>query len=236
MKVLDDRGNGKDSWIIKALDLVAGMNERAGKLAVHGLNLSLGGGFDPSAFGCGHTPLCQEIRRLWQQGVLVCLAAGNEGYAVLAGSEGDIPTNMDLSIGDPANLEEAIAVGSVHKTNPHTYGISYFSSRGPTADGRRKPDVVAPGEKILSARHDWKALQGGNDYKVGDLHVAMSGTSMASPHVSGVLAAFLSLRREFIGYPERVKAILLAGCVDLRRDPFMQGAGLPNLIKMLAFN
>jgi len=84
------------------------------------------------------------------------LAAGNEGYAVLKSEEGDIQSNIDLSIGDPANLDEAIAVGSVHKTNPHTYGISYFSSRGPTADGRKKPDVVAPGEKIISARHDWK--------------------------------------------------------------------------------
>jgi subtilisin family serine protease len=235
LKVLDNRGDGNDSWIIKALDLVADMNEKAGKLVVHGLNLSLGGGFDPSAFGCGHTPLCQEIRRLWQQGVLVCLAAGNEGYAVLNGTEGEIPANMDLSIGDPANLEEAIAVGSVHKTNPHTYGISYFSSRGPTADGRRKPDVVAPGEKILSARHDWKQTR--NDVpKIDDLYVAMSGTSMATPHVSGLLAAFVSLRREFIGYPDRVKAILMEACIDLRRDPYMQGAGLPNLIKMLAFN
>jgi hypothetical protein len=58
----------------------------------------------------------------------------------------------------------------------------------------------------------------------------------ATPHVSGVLAAFLSLRREFIGYPDRVKRILLDGCVDLGRDPHMQGAGLPNLIKMLALN
>ena len=64
--------------------------------------------------------------------------------------DGDIDANMDLSIGDPANLDEAIAVGSVNKTNPHTYGISYFSSRGPTADGRQKPDLVAPGERILS--------------------------------------------------------------------------------------
>jgi len=50
------------------------------------------------------------------------------------------------------------------------------------------------------------------------------------------LAAFLSLRREFIGYPDRVKAILIESCIDLRRDPYMLGAGLPNLIKMLAFN
>lgn len=232
-KVLNDDGEGQDAWIIKALDKVASLNEKAGSLIVQGVNLSLGGGFDPSVFGCGHTPLCQELRRLWRQGVLVVLAAGNEGYAVLKSEDGDIQSNMDLSIGDPANLDEAIAVGSVHKTNPHTYGISYFSSRGPTADGRKKPDVVAPGEKILSARHDWKKNK---STTVDDLYVEMSGTSMAAPHVSGLLASFLSLRREFVGYPDRVKTLLLNGCVDLARDPYMQGAGLPNLIKMLALN
>ncbi|WP_428660104.1 S8 family serine peptidase [Reyranella sp.] len=237
-KVLADDGTGRDSWIIKALDKIAEINEASSRLQIQGVNLSLGGGFDPSVFGCGHTPLCEELRRLWRQGVIVCLAAGNEGYAVLSSANGDIQANLDLSIGDPANLDEAIAVGSVHKTNPHTYGISYFSSRGPTADGRQKPDVVAPGENIVSARHDWKeALAAGAGAITIDNHyVEMSGTSMATPHVSGLLAAFLSLRREFIGYPDRVKKMLLDGCVDLKRDPNMQGSGLPNLIKMLALN
>ena len=67
-----------------------------------------------------------------------------------------------------------------------------------------------------------------------DLYIEMSGTSMATPHVSGLLAAFLSVRREFIGYPERVKQILLANCTDLDRDPYIQGKGLPNLMKMLS--
>ena len=235
-KVLDDQGNGKDRYIIKALDTIASINAGAGQIVIHGVNLSLGGSFDPSVFGTGHTPLCVELRRLWRQGVLVCLAAGNEGFAILSGADGEIQANLDLSIGDPANLEEAIAVGSVHKTNPHTYGISYFSSRGPTADGRRKPDVVAPGEKILSARHDFNKVRANRTPSIEDLYVQMSGTSMATPHVSGVLAAFLSMRREFIGDPDRVKDILLKGCIDLRRDPYMQGAGLPNLIQMLAFN
>lgn len=232
-KVLDDNGVGSDSAIIKALDTIADINERAGRLVIHGVNLSLGGAFDPSVYGCGHTPLCEEIKRLWRQGVLVVLAAGNEGYAVIAGTNGTIQANMDLSIGDPANLEEAIAVGSVHKTNPHTYGISYFSSRGPTADGRVKPDLVAPGERILSARFDWGVSRAAVP-PLESLYAEMSGTSMAAPHVSGVLAAFLSRRREFVGEPDRVKRILLDGCVDLKRDRYMQGAGLPNLIKMLA--
>ncbi|MGZ5441964.1 MAG: S8 family serine peptidase [Thermoanaerobaculia bacterium] len=231
-RVLDEQGNGKDSFIIKALDHISAINEAAGELVIHGVNLSLGGNFDPKVFGCGHTPLCQELRRLWRQGVLVVLAAGNEGYAVLQSDAGSIQANIDLSIGDPANLDEAIAVGSIHKTNPHTYGISYFSSRGPTADGRRKPDVVAPGERIISACHQYSA-----GATLGEeLYVLMSGTSMAAPHVSGLLAAFLSLRREFIAYPDRVKEILLKNAVDLRRDPYIQGYGMPNLILMLATN
>jgi subtilisin family serine protease len=230
--VLDDEGFGQDSYIIKALDHIADLNEAAGELVIHGVNLSLGGNFDPSVFGCGHTPLCQEIRRLWRQGVVVVLAAGNEGYAVLMSESGGIQANIDLSIGDPANLDEAIAVGSVHRTNPHTYGISYFSSRGPTADGRRKPDVVAPGERIVSASHQYS-----DGATLGrDLYVEMSGTSMAAPHVSGLIAAFLSLRREFIGYPGRMKEILVSNCVDLKRDPYIQGYGMPNLILMLARN
>ncbi|MDQ3287117.1 MAG: S8 family peptidase [Pseudomonadota bacterium] len=242
-KVLDGAGLGQDAWIIKALDKVAEINESAGKLVIHGLNLSLGGYFDPSVFGCGQTPLCRELRRLWRQGVLVVLAAGNEGYAELRTTGGSSwPSNMDISIGDPANLEEAIAVGSIHRTSPHTYGVSYFSSRGPTADGRFKPDLVAPGEKIRSARHDWASGSNGSSAPRGaptqidasSLYVEMSGTSMAAPHVSGLLAAFLSVRREFIGEPERVKQILLEHCVDLRRDHYVQGRGMPNLIRMLA--
>lgn len=228
-KVLKDNGQGQDAFIIKALDTIADINERAGELIIHGVNLSLGGAFDPSVYGCGHTPLCQELRRLWDQGVLVCLAAGNEGYAMLEADAGPVGSNMDLSIGDPANLEEAIAVGSVHKTSPHSFGISYFSSRGPTADGRGKPDLVAPGEQVLSAWH--MAPQDGSTAK--DLYIEMSGTSMATPHVSGILAAFLSMRREFIGYPDKTKQILLKNCTDLERDPYIQGKGLPNLLKML---
>lgn len=228
-KVLGDNGNGRDSFIIKALDKIAELNESARGLEIHGVNLSLGGGFDPSVYGCGHTPLCNELRRLWRQGVVVVIAAGNEGYEVLRKASGGVRhTNLDLSIGDPANLEEAIAVGSVHRSRPHSYGISFFSSRGPTADGRFKPDVVAPGEKILSAR---SAARGGSEHA---LYVQASGTSMAAPHVSGILAAYLSIRREFIGHPDHLKQLLTTNCTDLKRDRYMQGAGMPNLIRMLA--
>ena len=64
-------------------------------------------------------------------------------------------------------------------------------------------------------------------------YIELSGTSMAAPHVSGLLAAFLSQRRELIGEPDRVKSLLLASCTDLNRDAYVQGAGLPNLVRML---
>lgn len=223
-KVLNDKGEGDDSWIIKAIDHIADLNDSSPELKIHGVNLSLGGPFDASVYGCGFSPLCNELRRLWRQGVVVCIAAGNEGQLRVSTDEGFEDLNFSLSIGDPANLDEAIAVGSVHKERPHTYGVSYFSSRGPTADGRIKPDVVAPGEKIVSCNFKFR---GGNEY------VPMSGTSMACPHVSGLLAAFLSVRREFVGYPDKAKEILVKHCIDLSRNAYHQGAGMPNLVKML---
>ncbi len=60
-----------------------------------------------------------------------------------------------------------------------------------------------------------------------------SGTSMSAPHVSGIVAAFLSVRREFIGEPERIREVLRSSAIDLNRDPRMQGSGLVNLFGML---
>jgi hypothetical protein len=225
-KVLNDRGEGEDAWIIKALDHIAMQNENvSGGHAIHGVNLSLGGYFDPTVYGCGYSPVCAELRRLWRGGVLVVVACGNEGRVSLQSSTGEVELNTTISIGDPANLEDCIAVGSVHAERPHLYGVSSFSSRGPTADGRVKPDVVAPGERILSVNSKFK--------KQSDWYRFDSGTSMAAPHVSGLLAAFLSVRREFRGRPDEVKKILLQCSIDLGRDRYHQGHGLPNLMQML---
>ena len=222
-KVLNEYGEGEDAWIIKAIDDIFRRNENSSGLVVHGVNLSLGGPFDASVYGCGFSPICQSLRELWRQGVLVCVAAGNEGQIQVTTLDGSFDLNTTLSIGDPANLEDCIAVGSANTDKPYLYGISHFSSRGPTADGRVKPDIVAPGERISSCSHDF----------ADKLYRTSSGTSMACPHVSGLLAAFLSVRREFIGRPDEVKRILLDNCNDLGRDRRHQGHGIPNLLKML---
>lgn len=228
-RVLDDAGGGHDSSIIKALDHIRRTNDQAGRLVIHGVNLSLGGAFDAEVYGCGHSPICDELRRLWRDGVIVCIAAGNEGSLTVETREaGEQRLSLDLSIGDPANLEEAIAVGSISRNHPHLYGVSYFSSRGPTADGRPKPDVVAPGERIMSCNSRFDSSRAETWYR------PESGTSMACPHVSGLLAGFLSVRLEFVGRPDEVKAILRKHCTDLGRDRYHQGAGMPNLVQMLA--
>ncbi len=226
-KVLKDNGSGDDSYIIKALDHIADINQNASKLLIQGVNLSLGGPFDSTVFACGHSPLCRELKRLWRQGVVVVIAAGNEGITDILGADGgSLQLSNDITISDPANLEECIAVGSVHKSSPHFFGPSYFSSRGPTADGRMKPDCIAPGERIISCNNKF-AEPGLNNY------VEMSGTSMAAPVVSGLLAAFLSVRSEFIGRPDELKELMLSNCTDLKRDRYIQGHGMPNLIKMI---
>jgi subtilisin family serine protease len=224
-KVLDDQGQGEDAWIIKALDHIAEQNENVtGGLAIHGVNLSLGGPFDHTVYGCGFSPICAELRRLWRAGVLAVVACGNEGLLRVQTPDGDAEISTPMSIGDPANLEDCIAVGSVNADRPYLYGISSFSSRGPTADGRPKPDVVAPGERIRSANAH---------FADGEPYFDESGTSMAAPHVSGLLAAFLSVRREFRGRPDEVKALLLKTCNDTGRDRYHQGHGVPNLMQML---
>ena len=231
LKVLDDEGNGEVSNLIGAIAHIQEKNGHGRLNLIHGVNISLGYDFDPEWFACGQSPLCVEINRLVRSGVMVVVAAGNTGYGALAAQQRTTNAGMQVTINDPGNAELAITVGSTHRDMPHVYGVSYFSSKGPTGDGRMKPDVVAPGEKILSAATG-KLLMDRAEGKQCE-YVEDSGTSMAAPHVSGVIAAFLSVRREFIGDPERVKEIFLGAATDLKRERSFQGAGLIDLMRAI---
>lgn len=233
LKVLDRYGKGAVSNLIAALTHIQELNGYGRRLLIHGVNMSLGYNFEPEWFACGQSPLCVEVDRLVKSGVVVVVAAGNTGYGFFKSSIGSTSAGMDVTINDPGNADMAITVGSTHRDMPHVYGVSYFSSKGPTGDGRLKPDLVAPGEKIIScAAKDSKLKIDGAGTEPCE-YVETSGTSMAAPHVSGVIAAFLSVRSEFIGRPEKVKSIFVSTATDLNRDRYFQGAGLVDLMRAI---
>lgn len=236
LKVLDQDGASLSSNVLRALAYVREELNGNGKLQrVHGVNISLGYDFDPGWFACGQSPICAEVNRLVQSGVVVVVAAGNTGFGWLNADERQTRTGMMLTINDPGNADLAITVGSTHRDMPHTYGVSYFSSKGPTGDGRLKPDLVAPGERITScaAGKRLTALFGGPPPANAVCYIDDTGTSMAAPHVAGAVAAFLSVRREFIGRPDEVKRIFLASATPLGRERYFEGHGLVDLMRAL---
>ena len=150
---------------------------------------------------------------------------------------GGLPARLPRG-SDPGNAALAITVGATHRDMPHAYGVSYFSSKGPTGDGRLKPDLVAPGERITSCAAGKALSSAFPDGKMPApgrtaVYVEDSGTSMAAPHVAGVIASFLSIRREFIGRPDEIKRIFLESATSLGRERYFQGHGLVDLMRAI---
>jgi subtilisin family serine protease len=235
LKVLDGTGTGHVSDIMRALVYIReNLNDDPKILRVHGVNLSVGYDFDAQMFACGQSPLCVEVDRLVKSGVVVVVAAGNTGYGKVGAEQRWTKVGLSNTINDPGNAALAITVGSTHRDSPHTYGVSYFSSKGPTGDGRLKPDLVAPGERITSCAATAKCKALGMEVEPGvATYVDDSGTSMAAPHVSGAIAAFLSIRREFIQRPEEVKKMFLDGATSLGRERYFEGHGLVDLMRTI---
>jgi hypothetical protein len=220
LRVLDAAGNGSEFTVIAALQFVRHLNAHKDQPVIHGVNLSLSIPHKVDSFACGRTPVCEECERLIGNGVVVVAAAGNLGYTGKLGASLGVAPYQDISITDPGNSESVLTVGSTHRSMPHTYGVSYFSSRGPTGDGRNKPDLLAPGEKIKSTVPEGRAK-------------TLDGTSMAAPHVSGAAALLMARHTELIGQPARVKQILCKTATDLGRERYFQGAGMLDILRAI---
>ncbi|HEX5719900.1 MAG TPA: S8 family peptidase [Thermoanaerobaculia bacterium] len=205
--------------LLAALEYVQFVNARAANNGplIHGVNVSLSIPHDVRNYGCGATPVCLACDRLVNTGVVVVAAAGNRGWNELEMGFGNF---VFCSITDPGNARDIITVGSTHRLKPHMFGVSYFSSRGPTGDGRVKPDLVAPGEKIRGP------IRGNADDE-------MDGTSMAAPFVSGAAAMLIARNRELIGNPARIKQILCDTATDLGREKYFQGHGLVDVLRAM---
>ena len=184
---------------------------------IHGVNISLSIPHEVHTYACGSTPICVACDNLVGAGVVVVAAGGNRGWNEQEIGFGNF---VFCSITDPGNAEEVITVGATHRIKPHTYGVSFFSSRGPTGDGRSKPDLVAPGEKIRGPVLD-------------DADDDLDGTSMAAPFVSGAAAMLIARHNELLGNPRRIKQILCKSATDLGREKYFQGHGLVDVLRAL---
>ena len=197
-KVLNQYGWGYDSWIINGIEWA--VNQGADIIS-----MSLGGGITD-----GSDPISLTVDWAYDQGVVVIVAAGNEG-----------PDYFTVTA--PGSAENAITVGAVDKSN----SIAVFSSRGPVINNFRiKPEIVAPGVDVCSAVPE---------YIYGHPYECWSGTSMATPHVAGAMAILYSYG-DIVGFghpwPDLAKLWLLAFATeDIGYDVYTQGAGLLNLTK-----
>jgi len=216
LRALDSTGAGTDSAVIAAIQQAIALQNTYN---IRVLNLSLARGVYES-----YTldPLCQAVESAWKAGIVVVVAAGNMGQYNGSG------TNGYATIGAPGNDPYVITVGA---TNTHGSGaqasqtMTSYSSKGPTAlDHIVKPDLVAPGNKVVSrmassndtlatsypalsvypcnqSRSNCGAQYGSPRY------MRLSGTSMATPVVSGVAALLLQKTPSLT--PDQVKARLM---------------------------
>lgn len=211
VKVLDKMGSGQLSTVIEGIQWCIENKETRG---IRVLNMSLG---SPATESYVSDPVCQAVEKAWLAGIVVCVAAGNEGP-------------QPQTIGSPAIHPLVITVGAVDDNNTESAGddqVAEFSSRGPTVDGLTKPDVLAPGTNIVSLRSPWSTLdKKSEDSRVGTWYTSLSGTSMATPVCAGVVAQMLQADGSVT--PDQIKTRLMETATTMHLEPNVQGAGVIN--------
>ncbi len=193
---------GEMTWMEQAMDFMASFSE-CSSAPPEVINISGG------AFGYGQIGTDSTSRKLddkvWARGQLYVVSAGNDGPG-------------GYTIGRPAVAKNALTVGNVLDNGYQTVGdIETGSSRGPTGDNRMKPNLVAPGTMVTSARAGTTSL-----------YAPDFGTSMAAPHVTGIAATLMEHDYHFKGRPALTRAHLMATAMahdDVYDDPNTFGLG-----------
>ena len=226
VRALSPDGTGYTADVLSGIDWVV---KNAKSYNIRVLNLSLG---HPVYESYRTDPLCRAVAEAVRRGIVVVVAAGNDG---------SVGTGFG-TITSPGNSPSAITVGALDDRNTVAATddvLAWYSSKGPTlVDFVVKPDLVAPGTWIVSTRavsswldtqHHELTLQILN-YKNDPAHATqdgayytLSGTSMAAPMVSG--AAALMLQKDPTLNPATVKARLMKSAVKDTRLVFETGAG-----------
>lgn len=181
LKVLDARGSGSMSDIDAAIEWCINNKDTYG---IDVLSMSLGAA--GSSDGTDSTSML--VNQAADAGLVSVIAAGNEG-----------PSNY--TIGTPGAAEKAITVGAMADVGEGGYYQAYFSSRGPTADGRVKPDISAPGYYVMSVEANTTSG-----------YTEMSGTSMATPYTAGTVALMLDSNPALT--PTEIKSKIMNTSVD----------------------
>src|ERR1035438_5798669 len=212
LKALGDTGAGTDSAVIAAIQQAVALKNRYN---IRVLNLSLG---RPVTTSYRNDPLCQAVRAAWQAGIVVVVAAGNDGR------DNSLGTNGYGTITAPGNSPYVITVGAMNTNGtltPTDDRITSYTSKGPTSiDHIVKPDLVAPGNHIISLRDAGSYLDTNNSTNqvamsvynplsptLAGTYYVLSGTSMATPMVSGAVALMLQQHPSLT--PDQVKARLM---------------------------
>lgn len=210
VKVAGADGAADVSTVLAAIQWVVSFRDR---YDVRVLNLSLG---TDSTQSWQDDPLNYAVQRAWEEGIVVVVAASNNGPE-------------PGTIAKPGDDPWVVTVGAVDDRGTPGRGDDRapdFSSRGPTSEGVAKPDVVAPGARVLSLRapgstidRSFPAPDADSPYRAG------SGTSMAAAVVSGVAA--VAIQASPGTRPDELKhALLASGRAVASSDPSVVGAGL----------
>lgn len=210
-KVLDEKGDGTVEAMLQGIDWV---QQGSRKYGIRILNISVGIGqmIDEEK----EEILKERLEALWGQGILVVCAAGNNGPA--CGSLSAIGrSRLLITVGchDGAYFQ--------NKANR----CASYSARGGRFDTMKKPDIVAPGTEIISC--NGACRKGRTGYS--NAYISKSGTSMATPVVSGSLALLLQKHPEYDN--ETAKRKLLFSADDLQEPWYQQGWGMINVARMM---